>query len=257
VKRSSKTEPESYVKRSYRTVFDDEGLCSTLVRVKDTDLQILCEKDVSKEAEELALRYRLQIEEHIRNRAEFATALYPLVEDELALPVVQSMYRAGMAAGVGPMAAVAGTIAEYVGMALLKQGCRELVVENGGDIFMKRDRDAIAAIFAGESPLSMRVGIRIEKNRMPIGICTSSGTIGHSLSFGAADSVTVLASSTPLADAAATRIGNEVGLDTDEEAGIQRALEIGQSIEGLSGIVVVRGEKMGAVGDVELVKIPG
>jgi len=255
VKGSRKKEPGSYVQRSYRSVLENGELLSSVVRIKDTDLQILSDRDVSDKGEELALRYRLQVEEHIRKTPQFRSSLSPLKEDVLALPIIKAMYRAGLGAGVGPMAAVAGSIAEFVGKGLLQEGCQEIVVENGGDIFMKRESDVIAAIFAGQSPLSMKVGIKIARMRMPIGVCTSSGTVGHSLSFGAADSVTVLAASTPLADAAATRLGNEVGKDTDEEAGIQRALGIGRNIEGLAGIVVVRGERIGAVGDIELVRL--
>ena len=117
------------------------------------------------------------------------------------------------------MAAVAGAIAEYVGRSLLLQGVREVMVENGGDIFLSRKKDCTVAIFAGQSPLSNKVGVLIAGKDMPRAVCTSSGTVGHSLSFGDADSVTVLASSTPLADAVATRLGNEVGRGKAVRAG--------------------------------------
>jgi ApbE superfamily uncharacterized protein (UPF0280 family) len=148
------------------------------------------------------------------------------------------------------MAAVAGVIAEYVGRGLLKRAdCDEVVVENGGDIFMQRQKDCLAAIFAGESPLSYRVGIRIPARDMPLGICTSSGTVGHSLSLGQADSVTVIAHSTALADATATRLGNEVGRAGD----LGPALKLAAEIPGLTGVVIVIGEELGAWGQVELV----
>jgi ApbE superfamily uncharacterized protein (UPF0280 family) len=106
------------------------------------------------------------------------------------------------------------------------------------------------AIYAGESPLSYRIGIRLPAAMMPAGVCTSSGTVGHSLSAGKADSVTVVAASTALADAAATRIGNEVGNGCD----IGRALELAAEISGLSGVVIVVGEELGAWGEIELVE---
>jgi ApbE superfamily uncharacterized protein (UPF0280 family) len=152
------------------------------------------------------------------------------------------------------MAAVAGTIAEYVGKGLMAQGQPEVMVENGGDVFLCRNQDCSAAIFAGESPLSYKVGIQIKKEQMPLGVCTSSGTVGHSLSLGEADSVTVLARSTALADAAATRLGNEVGHVRGGKEGVAQALEAAAGIEGIVGVVVICGELMGAAGDVELVE---
>ena len=153
------------------------------------------------------------------------------------------------------MAAVAGVIAQYVAVGLMAEGCREVMVENGGDIYLRRDEDCTVAIFAGESPLSLQVGVKIAAEKMPLSVCTSSGTIGHSLSFGRADSVTVIAASAALADATATRIGNEVGRAAGKDSGIGQALEVGRAIEGVDGVVVICGEKIGAVGDVELVQI--
>lgn len=153
------------------------------------------------------------------------------------------------------MAAVAGAIAESVGRSLLLQGVEEIIVENGGDIFLSRKKDCTVAIFAGQSPLSNRVGVRIAREDMPAAICTSSGTVGHSLSFGDADSVTVLASSTSLADAVATRLGNEVGRGRGGEGGIQMALAAARQFDEIDGVVVICGALMGAVGRVELVKL--
>lgn len=231
----------------------ESGLLSSFAKVKDTDLQILADREVSARALELALQYRLPIESYIARCPEFATALRPLPDDILAPPIVREMLAAGSIAGVGPMAAVAGAIAEYVGRALLREGCREVMVENGGDIFISRTADCTVAIFAGESPLSLKVGIKLGAADMPVAVCTSSGKVGHSLSFGEADSVTVVAGSTALADAAATRLGNEVGRALAGDAGIRRALAASRTIEGISGVVVVCGEKIGAVGDIELV----
>ena len=138
-----------------------------------------------------------------------------------------------------------------IGRDLLRTGIEEVIVENGGDVFIQRKNDCISAIFAGQSPLSQKVGIRIPVKRMPVGICTSSGTVGHSLSLGQADSVTVLAASTLLADAAATRIGNEVSSGGKEK--INHALEVAQAISGLLGVVIICGENIGAWGEIDLV----
>jgi ApbE superfamily uncharacterized protein (UPF0280 family) len=254
MKRLKAKPPESYVDRTYRTLADDE-LVASFVKIKDTDLHIQADRDVTAWAFELALQYRLQIEKYIEQRPEFLSALSPLAPDALAPPIVKEMLAAGQVADVGPMAAVAGAIAEYVGKALLGRGCREVVVENGGDIYLNRSKDCTVAIFAGQSPLSLQVGIKLKASAMPVAVCTSSGTVGHSLSFGLADAVVVVASSTALADAVATRLGNEVGTLTAGDAGIKRALQVGQTIDGVQGVVVICGKKIGAVGNVELVKL--
>jgi uncharacterized protein len=254
MKRRKARKPESYVKRTYRRLADHD-LVSSFVKIKDTDLHILADLEVSAWAFELALQYRLQIEKYIEQRPEFLPALSPLSPDILAPPIVKEMLAAGSMAGVGPMAAVAGVIAEYVGKALSQRGCREVMVENGGDIYLNRTQDCTVALFAGQSPLSLQVGIKLAASMMPVGVCTSSGTVGHSLSFGRADAVAVIARSTALADAAATRLGNEVGMSTSGDAGIKRALQVGRAIEGVQGVVVICGENIGAVGSVELVKL--
>jgi hypothetical protein len=164
------------------------------------------------------------------------------------------MLKAAAAADVGPMAAVAGAIAEFVGRDLLGAGLEEVMVENGGDIFLKRNRESVAAIFAGQSPLNQKVGLRIPQGLMPIGLCTSSGTVGHSLSLGKADSVTVLAPSALLADAAATRLGNEV--TTGDQENINQVLRIARTIPELLGVIIICGKNMGAWGEIDLVGLP-
>ncbi len=248
-----KKKPESYSERAYRRLVSGTGLVSTKVCVEETDLHILAGSDVTVQAMDLILQYRTQLQNYIVKNPHFCASLDPVSTDNIAPPLIRDMLTAGEAAGVGPMAAVAGTIAEYVGRGLMETGHKEVMVENGGDIFLLRQHDCTVAIFAGESPLSCRVGLRIQSAQMPIGICTSSGTVGHSLSMGEADSVTVLSRSTPLADAAATRLGNEVGHGA--EAGIADALAVAGEIPGIIGVVVVCGERMGAYGDVELVGV--
>jgi len=118
-------------------------------------------------------------------------------------------------------------------------------------IYIKRKKESVAAIFAAESPLNQKVGIRIPASLMPVGLCTSSGTVGHSLSLGKADSVTVLAPSALLADAAATRLGNEV--KTGDQGSINAALAVARTIPGILGVVIICGKHMGAWGQVDLV----
>ena len=148
------------------------------------------------------------------------------------------------------MASVAGALAEAVGQDLLAES-EEVIVENGGDIFLRSAREVRVGIFAGESPLSLRVGLAVEAAPHPWGVCTSSGSVGPSLSFGRADAVCILSPSASLADAAATAVGNRVRTPADLEKGLERAREI----EGVSGAVIILGEKLAAWGKVKLTEI--
>ena len=250
-KSNKRIAPSSYRKRTYRHAVQTTGLVASFVTVRETDLHILAPTQVEAQAYDAVYRYRNQLENYLTHRPEFLTAMAPLSFDPLAPPIVREMLTAARAAGVGPMAAVAGAIAEFVGKELLAAGTAEIIIENGGDIFLHRNRDCLVSIFAGQSPLSQRVGIRIPIAHLPLGVCTSSGAVGHSLSLGKADSVTVLARSTPLADAVATRLGNVVSVQGD----IDRALETAQSFPDILGVVIILADRLGAWGTVDLVKI--
>ena len=245
-------EPASYRKRTYRGVAEQSDLISTYIRIRETDLHILAKSAVNTEAGELATRFRLQVEQYIDTNPGFAITLEPIPEDILAPPIIRDMMRAGVLASVGPMAAVAGAIAEYVGNGLVDAGFNEVIVENGGDLYLNRSEACIVAVFAGESPLSNRIGIKVEPENMPMGICTSSGTVGHSLSFGKADSVTVLADSATVADAAATRLGNVVTYYKNARDGVDRALKEAGNLAGIRGVLVICEDIMGADGEVEI-----
>jgi len=157
------------------------------------------------------------------------------------------MAEAGFKASVGPMASVAGAIAYFVGEELSRFS-PEIIIENGGDIYLKSRQNRIIGIYAGKSPLSGKLGLEIKGREAPIGISTSSGTVGHSLSFGKADAVVVLAENAILSDAIATGIGNLILQEADIASGIERA----QKIPGIKGIVIIKGEIMGTWGDIKL-----
>jgi ApbE superfamily uncharacterized protein (UPF0280 family) len=250
-----KKSPASYRQRTYRDLAVSEGLISSHVKFKETDLHVLAVGDATRAAGDLATSYRLQIEHYIEKHPAFATSLVPLADDQLAPPIVADMLRASRHAGVGPMAAVAGSIAQYVGRGLIDAGHREIIVENGGDIFLQRSLALTVSVYAGQSPLSHKLGLKLRPAPGGLGICTSSGTVGHSLSFGLADSVTVVADCAAIADAAATRLGNEVGREREEQEGIARALQVAKTLMFIRGVLVVCGETLGAVGDIELVPL--
>jgi ApbE superfamily uncharacterized protein (UPF0280 family) len=233
--------------RVYRRWVEGRDLAAFTVTEKETDLYIRAASDLERKARRLVLKYRKQLEGYIAKESAFQTSLKPVVVPDSAPAIVKQMAGAAEAAGVGPMAAVAGAIAECVGRELLEFS-PEVIVENGGDIFLKIRHRRTVGIYAGDSPLTGKIGIQIEARDTPLGVCTSSGTVGHSLSFGRADAVVVLARSAALADAAATAIGNRVSRKED----IAGAIEFARGVPGLKGIVIIIGGDIGVQGDVRL-----
>ena len=236
--------------RTYRTRMSREGLVGFRVAVKETDLMILAQRDLAVEGRDLIIQERQHLETYIQQHPEFLTTLTPWPPDPYAPPLVRDMIQAATPAGVGPMAAVAGAIAARVGQALLAF-TDEIIVENGGDIFMHIHHPATVSLFAGRSPLSHKVGLKMHPELQTWGVCTSSGTVGHSLSHGQADAACVVAHDTALADACATALGNRV----TGAAAIQEALDWVTGLPGLTGALVVVGEHMGAWGHLELVPL--
>jgi len=239
-----------YKERTYRNLVQKNNLISFRVAVKETDLSVHAKKHLEDIARDLVLKYRGYIEGYIQKNREFAKILDPYFIHGPAPKIIKDMAKAGEKAGVGPMAAVAGAIAEYVGKDLLAH-TDEIIIENGGDIFIKTCSPVTIGIFAGKSHFSMNIGLRVDSKEKPVSICTSSGTVGHSLSFGKADAVCVISESCSLADAAATSIGNHVKSHTD----IQRAVEYGKNIDGVEGLVIIIGNKIGMCGRVEIVPL--
>ncbi len=239
-----------YQERDYRNFSSFKDLVPFRVVVAESDLYIRAGRNLSVEAHDAVRKYRQEIEEYIRKFPQFEKSLAPIPMDESAPLIVKGMMKASRDCEVGPMASVAGAIAEFVGKELLEY-CPEVIVENGGDIFMKSLKERVVGIFAGESPLSHRVGIRIVPEETPIGICTSSGTVGPSFSLGKADAVCVLSPVTPLADAAATAIGNLIKSERDIPKGLNQA----QKIRGVSGVVIIVGKKIAVWGKMELLEL--
>ena len=239
-----------YRERRYRQQIHHQRLVSFKVAVQETDLMILADSDLSELAEEIIYKVRGPLEGYIASHPEFLRALTPLPYEELVPPVVREMLAAAQVCGTGPMAAVAGAIAEQVGLALLRESA-EVVVENGGDCFVKVNSPVQISIFAGRSKLSNTLALKVYPDKTPLGVCTSSGTVGHSISFGLADAATVISASAALADAAATMTCNQI----KSEADIPKAIAFAKQIEGVLGVVVIVGEQIGAWGEVELVPI--
>lgn len=241
-----------YQDRTYRNLLCSKDLVSFRVIVKETDVLIHAEKHLEDITKELILRHRGYIENYVQRYPGFLRTLDPWRIRGPAPLIIKDMVAAGSKAGVGPMAAVAGAIAEHVGVDLLSH-TNQVVVENGGDVFLKTNDRVIVGIFAGRSPLSLRIGLSVDSGKKAVSVCTSSGTVGPSLSFGKADAVCVISKSGSLSDAAATSIGNHVKSKTD----IQTAVDFGKRIKGVSGIVVIADDEIGLWGDLSMVPLEG
>jgi ApbE superfamily uncharacterized protein (UPF0280 family) len=236
--------------RTYRKRIKVEDLLSFNVRIKETDLLVSSDRDLYKDTIDLVFDYRYQVESYIKSHPEFLTTLQPYPDDPYAPSIIKDMIASTRDIGVGPMASVAGAIAQYVGLGLLGTA-EQVIVENGGDIFLKINRPVTVSILAGESPLSDRIGISIPTRLMPLGVCSSSGRVGHSLSMGYTDVTTILSPSAVRADGAATALGNRIRTKTDME----RLAEWAADIEGILGGIVIMGDNMVTWGEIELVEL--
>jgi ApbE superfamily uncharacterized protein (UPF0280 family) len=189
-------------------------------------------------------RLRALLEVYIETDPEFARSLAPVAPKPHAPEVARRMAAAGRAAGVGPMAAVAGAFAELAARAALDAGAHEAIVENGGDIYLMSTEPAVVGIYAHGHPLSQRLAFRVEPAAMPLALCSSSGTMGHSLSLGTCDLALVVSRDAALADAAATGAGNLV----HDKADVDKALRAMEKIEGVSGAFILKDDAVGMTG---------
>jgi ApbE superfamily uncharacterized protein (UPF0280 family) len=234
--------------RFYRDFTNTRRWTSFRVCVATTDLYIRARSDFSENVRKTVIQLRGEIEDHIALYPDFLSSYTPLEQKETDSLVVQRMYRASAATGVGPMAAVAGALSEYVGREIAPLS-DEVIIENGGDIWLNLQEPVSVSVYAGNSPFTDSLAIRIMPSQTPLSICTSSGRIGHSFSFGEADAATVFSPDAALADAAATATGNLVHSAED----LTRAVEFAMSIDGVTGAMVLYGDKLAVMGAVELI----
>ena len=239
-----------YEPRTYRHWVKGSDLVSFDVAVAQTDLYIRSRHNLRNKALKAVLKHRASLEAYIERHPLFLTTLIPYQAEAEAPAIVKEMARVSQLTGVGPMAAVAGAIAEAVGRDLLAFS-PEMIVENGGDIFLKTSRKRLVGIYAGQSSFTKKIALEIMPRETPLGIGSSSGTIGHSLSLGRADAVIAVSASAALADAAATALGNIVKAADD----IPQTIEEARGIEGLRGVVIIVGDKMGIWGKVKIVPL--
>jgi ApbE superfamily uncharacterized protein (UPF0280 family) len=233
--------------RLYRNWVKNQDLVCFNVIVEESDCYISASANLERKAFQAIRKYRAILQKYIASHPLFLTTLEPFQTEAQAPLIVKDMAQCGARAGVGPMAAVAGAIAQFCARDLSKF-TSDLIIENGGDIYLQSRSDRLLGIFAGQSPLSGKIGIEIAARDTPLGISTSSGTVGHSLSFGKADAVVILAATATLSDAVATAVGNIIITPADIPLGIQKA----QSIRGVKGILIIKDDQMGIWGEVRI-----
>lgn len=236
-----------YGPRFYRDIEDTVRWKSFRTAVESTDLFIRAKHDLSIKAEELVRRFRSEIKRHIEIQDSFLSSYGPVEHIEGCAEIIAAMYRASDASGTGPMAAVAGAIAEFTGKELARES-DEIIIENGGDLWLMIKKPVQINIYTESVYFKNAISINVRPEDTPCGICTSSGKIGHSFSYGKADSVTVISNNTPFADAAATATAN---LIQDEES-IEKALDFCMSMEQTRGIIIIYRDTLALQGAVEL-----
>ena len=239
-----------YEERVYRKTSRPRDLVCYEVAYKETDLFCCTSIDLKAFIEEKTLTLRNQLEGYIRQRPEFQSSLVPIAFDPFAPKIAKEMIEATARIGVGPMAAVAGAVAEFIGRAVHPLA-DEYIIENGGDISLRTRKERKAVVFAPSSPFGGRIAIRLKARERPFGVCTSSATVGPSLSLGRADAVCVVAESALFADGLATRLGNIVRREED----IGEALKDAEAFPGIMGVLIIMGKSLGARGDIDIVEI--
>jgi len=244
-----------HVTRRYRSLHTTGNLRYFNVQVKDSDLAIgvnsdsytdslipLCRKEL--------VKLRSELEDYIVRQPEFKLSFVPIVLLPEAPKIAVQMAEAAWKAGTGPMAAVAGAFAQVIGERLHER-VNDVIVENGGDIYINSSRERTVAIYAGKSKFSYKIGLILSAEETPLGICTSSGTVGPSISYGKADAIVVKSNSAALADAVATQAGNLVKTEDD----LVKAIKYAGNIDGIKGIIAIKSDKMAVWGEMEIVPI--
>jgi len=234
----------NYQTRFYRDYSTIERWKACRVAVDSTDLYIKSTHDLSDIARQRVVELRAVLNDHIALQGEFLYSYDPVTRINGVHPIIERMYNASEKTGVGPLAAVAGAIARETGRVLLEH-TEEVIIENGGDLWLKVLSPAAVSVWPGGNYFR-GISIAIRPDETPCGVCTSSGRLGRSFSFGRADAVTIISRCAALADAAATAVCNMVKDESCPEGALERAM----SIDGVTGAMIVYGKKLALRGDI-------
>lgn len=209
---------------------NDNSLVSYEVLYKETSLFVKTDKNFSTKVLKFIIEARKPIEKYILKNPEFCTSLTPIKPKSSMPTIVRKMCETTSEVGVGPMASVAGAVAEYVGTKMLKYS-KNVIIENGGDIFAHTIEPLKVGIYAGEnSVFSNKIAVVVKLPNQNLGVCTSSGKVGHSLSFGKADVSMIVSSSAIFSDALATATANMVKIEKDVPLAVEFAKKFDKTL---------------------------
>jgi ApbE superfamily uncharacterized protein (UPF0280 family) len=230
-----------------------KNLFKQVFQVKETNCTIISDKESAVNIAMFSIRnHRKELEKYIRCHPNFLYSLKPVSANDGPV-IVELMAEVAEKANVGPMAAVAGVLADLAVEDMVLAGSKIAVVENGGEVSAFSNKPIDVALLAGDTPLSKQIGFRIEK--FPTGVATSSGLFSHALSFGEAEAVTIFSTNAGLADAAATAVGNLIK-GKDWRRAVERGIEEALSIDGVKGVFIVYRGIVGQAGEVaKIIKV--
>jgi uncharacterized protein len=240
--------------RTYRAQFNPDRFASFTVQYLETDLWIGVDhpsfhKEIAELAQKEVVHIRKQLDRYITLHPEFLTSLNPVSPLPGVPDIAREMISSGFRTQTGPMASVAGLFALQVGEKIKHHfKVKELLVENGGDYYLSLKEDLLMTVYAGTSPLSEKIAVIVPAKETPCGICTSSGTVGPSLSFGKADAVMVACYSPTLADGWATALANRVKSPAD----IETVLKYSEQFPEILSLVIICEDKTGIRGNFEV-----
>ena len=216
--------------------------------VEETDLLLVAERDLQAEVVAFVAEVRGTIKSWLLVQPEFGESLTPVAVPDSAPEILRRMASAAEVCGVGPMAAVAGAVAQAVGERFAPES-PNLLVENGGDVYLHSTRERVAALLA-EPESGAMLGVVLPPDAFPVALCASSSTIGHSLSLGAGDLVAVRAKDARLADAAATHLCNLLKGRSHMDRVVDEAKRLAEL--GVEGVFAQLDADVMAWGDMEL-----
>ena len=244
----------NFQNRTYRQQFRNDRWHGFVVKYKETDVWIGVDKksfhrEMPEFAEQIIRVLRDEADIYLQQDPQYKLSLVPYPALEFAPKILKEMSEISFKTDVGPMATVAGAFATHLAHNLKERfNIEELVVENGGDIYADIKNDLNISVFAGDSPLSEKVGLQVDARESPLGICTSSGTVGHSFSFGKADAVMIVCKNATLADAFATVFANKIQNPED----IDKILQQIECEKDILSALIVKDDKMGIFGQFQL-----
>jgi len=221
-----------------------------LLEYGEARLKVVCSKNLRYESSARLVEIYDDLVDYINRYPLFKISYEPVEVGPDVAEIVRLMSKSAFLAGVGPMASVAGAFSQLIGEYLVGCGGEDVIVDNGGDIYLNLTSEKVVGLYAGHSPVSGRISLRVKPDETPVGVCTSSASVGPSISLGDSDAVTVVADSSAIADAAATAIGNVVRGGSGVELGIKTA----KGLECVRGVIIVSGERMGCFGNLPEIK---